>query len=183
MEQEVATQLLAQMAELQTAFEKSSSLWSDLGPPIITGIVGFFAALIPSVLLERRREKRQARTLRASLIAEISGMAEIIRDRGYIEALREGAEGRINTMSVNVPGDYFIIYKSNTASLGLLEPEEASRIVHLYHLIESVVQDVIPGGILYAGVGGQHGFQQDVDFLERALVLADELISGHKTKR
>lgn len=179
----MATQLLTQMAEVKAAVEQSSSLWSDLGPPAITGIVGFFAAFIPSVWLERRREKQQARTLRASLIAEISGMAEIIRARGYIEALREGVEGRRKTMSVNVPGDYFVIYKSNTARLGLLEPEEASRIVHLYHLIESVVQDVIPGGILYAGVGGQHGFQQDVDFLERALVLADELISGHTTKR
>lgn len=183
MDQELAAQLLAQMTELQTAVEESGSPWSDLGPPLITGILVFLAALIPTIWQERGRVKHQTKTLRASLIAEISALAEIIRSRRYLEDLRAGVDGERQTLTVNVPGDYFRVYKANLDKLGLLEPDEASRIVRLYQLIESVIQDVTPGGVLYTGEGGQKAFQQDLAFMERALELADHLVAEQSADR
>lgn len=167
------------MTELKATVEDSGSLWVVALPAIITGTVGFLAAFIPAALLERRREIRQYRTLRASLIAEISAMSELMRSRGYLEDLQAGAEGGLPDLSVKVPSDYFKVFNANVDKLGLLEPEEASRIVQLYQLVESVIQDVIPGGILYTGEGGKETFQQDLAFLKRALDLADRLIADH----
>lgn len=175
MDQDVATQLLAQMAELQAAVDGPSTGWFTIG----AAAIGFLAAMGSTVLVEHLRKKHETQTLLSSLVAEMSAMAEIIRARGYIEALREGASGQRDCLSVNVPNDYFIVYKSNTARLGLLKRQEASRIVYLYHLVESVVQDVIPGGTLYTGEAGQEGFRQDAEFLERALQIADELVAEH----
>lgn len=183
MEQDLATQLLTQMAELQATVDAQNSGWFTLGAAGLGGLFGLFASWIPIAWGERKRRQHDAKTLRSSLIAEISAMAEIIRARGYMKAFREGAAGQRADLSVNVPSDYFTVYKGNTARLGLLEPQEASRIVHLYHLVESVVQDVSPDGVLYSGAGGQEGFQQDLDFLERALDLADQLIDDHAAEQ
>lgn len=184
MEQELVSQLLMRVAELQATVESQKpSLWVTLGPSAITGLVGFLAAMVPTAWLERRRVRHQTRVPHSSLIAEISGLADIIRERNYLESLREGAEGQIQSLSVNVPEDYFRVFRANTDKLGLLEPQDAFRIVRLYQLLESVIHDVIPDGVLYTGNGSPEAFQQDLTFLETALELADELIAEHSIKR
>ncbi|WP_404462983.1 hypothetical protein LG331_09325 [Vreelandella aquamarina] len=182
METEIASQLLAQMAELKAAVASESSHWSRFGAPAISAFFGFIVAFVSGAALERRREKRLTATLRAALLAEISAMAEVIRGRGYIEALQEGVRGDRDTLRANIPDDYFTIFKSNTDKIGHLNPVEAARIVRLYHLVESVAQDVKPGGVLYDGSGGRIVYQQGVEFLETALNIADELVSETKRK-
>lgn len=179
MEQELATQLLTQMAEVQATVEAQNSGWFTLGAAGLGGLFGLGASWIPTVWSESQRRQHDTETLRASFIAEITAMTELIRSRGYLKALQEGAEGRVSALKVNVPGDYFRVFKANLDRLGLLEPDEASRIVQLYQLIESVIQDVVPGGVLFTGEGGQRTFQHDLTFLERALALADQLIAEH----
>lgn len=179
MEQELATQLLTQMAELQATVEARNTGWFTLGAAGLGGLFGLFASWIPTAWIESKRRQHDVETLRSSLIAEITAMAELIRSRRYLEGLQAGAEGRIPKMTVNVPGDYFRVFNANVSKIGLLESDEASRLVRLYQLIESVIQDVTPGGVLYTGVGGQYTFRHDLDILERALKLADELKAEH----
>lgn len=175
MEQDLAIQLLAQMSEIQSSIDKTNTGWFTVG----AAIIGFIAAMLSTVLVEYIRRRHETKTLRASLVAEITGVAEIIRSRGYIDGLKEGAHGRLINYPVSVPSDYFPVYKANTARLGLLQPHEATLVVHFYHLIESVIQDVIPGGMLSNGQAGPEGFKQDAEFLERAMRIADDLASGH----
>lgn len=179
MEQELATQLLTQMAELKATVEAQNSGWFTLGAAGLGGVFGICASWLPTAWSERQRRQHETQTLRASLIAEITAMAAIIRSRGYLEDLQAGAGGRIQTLKVNVPDDYFRVFKANVGRLGLLEPDEASRIVTLYQLTESVIQDVVPGGVLSTGEGGQAAFQHDLAFLRRALTLADQLVAEH----
>ncbi|KGE77407.1 hypothetical protein [Halomonas salina] len=189
MDEEMASQLMTQMAEIQASVDGPSTGWFTVG----AAVIGFMAAMLSTVLVEYLKRRHETRILRASLMAEISAMAEIIRSRRYIQALQDGAEMRRFRLGVNVPDDYFIVYKSNTARLGLLSAHEAKRIVRLYHLVESVVQDVTPGGVLHKGgvvhdvaaTGGgevQEAFKQDVKFLEDALQLADELVGESGAK-
>tara|TARA_R110002049_G_scaffold190570_2_gene359268 strand:+ start:34384 stop:34932 length:549 start_codon:yes stop_codon:yes gene_type:complete len=179
LEQEVAVQLLAQMAEIQSSINGPSTGWFTLA----AAVIGFIAAMLSTVLVEYLRRKHEKKTLRASLVAEVTGVAEIIRARQYIDGLQAGAEGRLTEFPLNVPNDYFPVYKANTAKLGLLTPQEATLIVRFYNLIESVIQDVIPGGMLSSGQAGQEGFKQDAEFLERALHIADELASGRSANQ
>ena len=183
MEQELAVQLFAQVAELRTIIDTQRSGWFTLGAAGLGGLFGLLASWIPIAWRESRRRKHDAQSIRASLVAEISAMAEIIRGRGYVKELRaaadEAADCQAFTFSVKVPADYFIVYKSNTSKLGLLDAHDAARIVYLYQLVESVVQDVTPGGILAEGLGGPEAFQEAVAFLERALELADDLVAKY----
>lgn len=175
MDEEVAPQILQKLSEIQASIDGPSTGWFTVG----AAVIGFMAAMLSTVLVEYLRRRHETKTLRASLAAEITGVTEIIRARGYVLGLRAGAEGKVATYPVNIPADYFLVYKANIARLGLLEPSEAKRIIRFYHLVESVIQDVIPGGILYEGKSGPEGFRQDAEFLESALQLADEIISGH----
>ncbi|WP_022729425.1 hypothetical protein [Fodinicurvata sediminis] len=181
MEQELVSQLLMRVAELQATVESQKpSLWATLGPPAITGIVGFLAAIVPTAWLERRRVKHQAHTLRRSLIAEVSAICEIIRVRQYLEGLQAGAEGRISYFTVPIPEDYFRVYRANVDKLGTLDQEDAFRFVRFYQILESVIQDVTPGGVLYTGQGGTKGFKQAYVLMQSAVYIAEELISGHR---
>ncbi|MBZ9574430.1 hypothetical protein [Modicisalibacter sp. MOD 31.J] len=173
MGEDTVAQILAQLAEIQASVDEPSTGWFTVG----AAVIGFLTAMLPTVLLEYLRRRHETRTLRASLSAEMAGISEIIRARDYVTELRKGAEDRPPTFQVNIPTDYFVVYKANTAKLGLLEPSEAKRIIRFYHLVESVIQDVTPGGILYEGKAKPDAFKQDADFLESALRLADEITS------
>lgn len=183
MKQELAVQLLAQVAELRAIVDTQRSGWFTLGAAGLGGLFGLLASWIPIAWRESRRRKHDAQTIRASLVAEISAMTEIIRGRRYVEALTAAAaevkKEQTVKFSVNVPADYFIVYKSNTSRMGLLDAHDAARIVYLYQLLESVVQDVTPGGILAEGLGGPEAFQEAVAFLERALEIADDLVAKY----
>lgn len=177
MDQQIVNQLISQIASLEATVEGLRSGWFIIGASAITGVIGFLAALIPTTWIENRRAQREARAIRSALHAEVSAIAEIIRSRQYIEELKKGAAGEYQYLSVNVPADYFVVYKSNTAMLGLLDPTEAEQIVRFYHLIESVVQDVTPGGSLATGKGDRENFRVDAEFLEKAIEMADDLLS------
>ncbi|MDN3518310.1 hypothetical protein QWY84_11865 [Aquisalimonas lutea] len=183
MDPELASQLLSQMGELRAAVESTRSVWVIVLPPIITAIVGFLAAIVPTAWLEHRREKRAVKTLRSSLMAELASAASIIRARGYVQDLKEGAEGTREKLQINVPADYFRVFRANVDKLGLLDAAEAARIIQTYQLLESVIQDVIPGGPLHEGTAGPSGFRENWQFLESALHLADKLVSEHARDR
>lgn len=184
MEHELATQLMTQIADLKTTVEAQNSGLFNLIIAGLGGIFGITASWVPIVWREHNHKKHETKTLLFSLLAEITAMSRIIRARGYLEGLREMVAVSMTdqqlSFSVNVPTDYFHVYKSNTAKLGLLDSKDAAQIVYLYHLVESVVQDVSPGGVLAEGIGGKKALEQDIEFLEKALTLADDLVKRHK---
>ncbi|SDG52202.1 hypothetical protein SAMN05216571_11743 [Onishia taeanensis] len=179
MEQEVATELMRQLDTIKDIVSSQQPGWYTLG----AAGIGFLAALVPHGLLEHMRRRHDAKVLRASLIAELRAISEVIRSRGYLEDLKKAAElEQPIKFSVNVPEDYFLVFKSNAQRLGILDAEDASQFVCCYQLMEAVVRDVIPGGALAEGLCSPDAFRQDAEFLERALSIADELVGCYGTK-
>lgn len=179
MEEELILNLINQVNELKVAVDSQGTKWWHT---LLTAVVAFLAALVPNAIMEWSRRRHESRILRSALAAEMFAISQIIRKRGYIDTMKQCAEhGDIVEFGINVPADYARVYRSSVTKLGLLNPKEAASIIYCYNLLESVIQDVIPGGVLASGMGGREAFLQDIEFLETVLHLTDEFVEIHGT--
>jgi len=123
-------------------------------------------------------QKRKAMTLQ--IYAEIHAALVIVRERKYLE----GLDGMIRYIEqnpdkpahfeVHVADESFPIFKANVSSLGLMPCSLVTQVVTFYTLIQSLVQDVKPGGMLAMGAP-KHTFEEALH-LGRQMVAVGELI-------
>ncbi|MGE6661337.1 hypothetical protein ACQKEK_11420 [Pseudomonas sp. NPDC077408] len=142
-------------------------------------IMAAIAAVIGSITTGWLERWHQKRAITAALFAEVAALSIMIRTRRYREDLEKAAEevksGEAISLAVPVPAHYCRIYTANLGSIGLLNPKQASELVHSYQLVDSVVQDVTPGGILASGSSDPTDFLDARDLLDRALSIGDSL--------
>lgn len=152
---------------------------ANIVPALITGAVALAAGPIFSYFMSRSNAAREAETVKASIIAEISGVLDLIYSREYLKGLKAGAEGILPGLLVDVPDSYFQVYRANLTKLGLLNAAVAENIVYFYMLLEAVKQDVKPGGPLNSEKVDSHerieAFVTDVELLSRALEIGETL--------
>jgi hypothetical protein len=146
-------------------------------------IGGALATFVPSWLMAKHQQRETAKSTAFQLYAEIKATLEVERHRGYIKGLREVLDafdtGKITswTYQVQVPNDRYIIYKSNLSNIGLLPPIIQGQVVLLYQLLEAVVQDVKPGGLLNATPVGKEPFAEALRLIEHAKGLAESIMA------
>ena len=146
-------------------------------------IGGAFAAYLPNRLMAKHQQKELRKSTAFQLYAEVKATLEVTRHRGYIESLRailvafDGQQISDGIYKVQVPDERFIIYKSNLANLGLLPPSLQSRIVLLYQLLEALVQDIKPGGMLNAKPAGRAAFAEALTLSEKAKDIAEKVFA------
>jgi hypothetical protein len=115
---------------------------------------------------------------------EISATLEVVRHRGYIESFGDllAAFDRQDistwTYKVHVPDDRFIIFRSSLGNLGLLPPSLQGQIVLFYQLLEAVIQDIKPGGMLNAEPAGRESFAEALTLSERAKAIAEQILKA-----
>ncbi|MFP3332361.1 hypothetical protein SB761_16695 [Pseudomonas sp. SIMBA_064] len=173
----------------QVTGDNASSGASGHTPLIVAVLAGCFT--IASVILGRIYQERcQKRSVRASLLAEVAALREVVQLRGYLNELRQTAdqlkgesgekmkgEGGAWKFEIPISPDYNQIYKANLGRLGVLSEHEAVSIVRFHILAESVRSDVAEGGILAQGSDEAEDFDDAADLLEEAMRLADELVT------
>ncbi|WP_313209645.1 hypothetical protein [Stutzerimonas nitrititolerans] len=145
-------------------------------------ILAAIAAAVGSITSGWLSRRHQKRAIRAALLAEVAALSSIIRRRKYREDLEEAAEHVRRTgdkyyLTVPVPPHYCRIYAANVTSVGLLQPALAQKLVVFYQLVDSVVQDVSPGGVLASGSDDPADFIDAKELLDEALAVADSLAS------
>ena len=131
----------------------------------------------------------ERRSVRASLLAEVAALKEVVEIRGYLADLRKTAgelrgelgeqmKEKAEAVKFEIPitSDYNMIYRANLGRLGVLSEHEAVSIVRFHLLADSVRADVSEGGILYQGSDNAEDFDDAADLLEQAMVLASELV-------
>jgi len=172
----------------QIAGDNADSGSSSYTPLIVAVLAGCFT--IASVILGRiYQEICDKRSVRASLLAEVAALRDVVQMRRYIDDLRETAvelRGEIGDrmranetvwkFEIPISSDYNQIYKANLGRLGVLSEHEAVSIVRFHILAESVRADVSEGGILAQGSDDAEDFDDAADLLEEAMTLADELV-------
>lgn len=162
---------------------------SGYTPLIVAVLAGCFT--IASVIFGRiYQEICDKRSVRASLLAEVAALREVVRIRGYLDSLRKTAgelkgelgeqakaKGIVWKFEIPISTDYNQIYKANLGRLGVLSEHEAVSIVRFHILAESVRADVSEGGVLAQGSDEAEDFDDAADLLEEAMLLADELVT------
>ncbi len=159
---------------------------------VLTALIGGAAGAAVPLVLHFSGARREKESVRAAILAEISSLADIIERRGYEHDLwceRENLSMRLENapsgfsvapgiLQVPIPADYNLIYRQNCQRLGLLKPGEASQVVHFYQLLQSVVADITPGGVLYEGTHDSERFTETLLVLNEAIDVAVRLVSA-----
>ena len=186
----VDPQTLSQAIELlkqaKPIFESGDSL-ALAAVAALGAIGGALATFFPNYWLTKHHERQLKHSVAAQLYAEIQATQRIERHRGYIDSLRTIVEkfdrGEIPSTSYQVQfaDERFPIYKANIQHLGKLDPRLQQKIVLLYQLIESGIQDMQPGGLLNATQVGREPFAELHEILLSARRLGDEVLAQIET--
>jgi hypothetical protein len=151
------------------------------------GALSAVAGVLVAYLTNRWTVSGQRETTRKStafqIYAEISATLEVEQYRGYSTSIRdllkasEGQDDFKGIYQVQVPDERFIIFKANLANLGLLPPKLQSDIVLLYQLLEAVVQDIKPGGLLNLEHVGREPFVELLCLMDKSRRIAYEILA------
>lgn len=147
-------------------------------------VAGALAAYIPNACIARKLRENQAKSTAFQLYAEINSTLELANKRGYRKGLEKVcaamAPGAItsHSITVQVPDDRFIVFKANLSNIGLLPPALQTKIVMLYQIMESLVQDMKPGGFLNTPPGKKPEFDEALQLFVSAEELAKEVMAA-----
>lgn len=180
-------QALKQLKELTTV----SNPWI----PVWSAIVGGLIASVPAGIGALYRAHSTRKSVKIAILTEIDNIASMIRKRDYLNQLKSvraqlteinnqiasthsddetAPDTKNHAFVVSVSSDYCKIYKANLDKLGMIKGTQLSKIVNFYSLIESIILDTKPDGIL-GSRGSVEDYNEVILFLEDALKLADEL--------
>lgn len=159
--------------------------WTTVFVALATGS----AAACGPLLLWSRQVKRERESVRASLLAEVSALLEIVKRRNYVRDLR-ATEVYLKTLSpdelklINVEEfgfslpvgeNYNRVYQANVSRLGALSATEATQIVRFHQFADSVRADVSSGGVLAIGSVDHESYGETAGILEAAIEIGTQL--------
>lgn len=146
-------------------------------------IGGALAAFFPMWWHGKVQRQERRRSVAAQIYAEVRATLQVVRHRRYVEDIRDIVDrfdrGELTsaTYQVHVADDRFPLFRANIPHLALLEPQLQTKIVLLYQLLEAVVQDIKPGGLLNATDVGRRSFAELLEIATTARGLADEVLA------
>ncbi len=130
--------------------------------------------------------------MRVAIVAEVLALRKIAVERDYHAGLVEMGhqllvmpedERSKASLQVRISQHYCRVYVANLGKLGYLSPEDAQLVVSFYQFVDSVVQDVIEGGIIYEGTNSPEAFKETANVLQFALDAAQLLADRHVQKQ
>jgi len=153
-------------------------VWSALGGAFIGAIASFF----PNYLIAKRKERAEKRSTTLQLYSEIKATIEIAKHRQYIEELEKIEQAFLSnqitayTFQIQVSDDRYPVFRSSLERLGVLDIEIQVKVVEFYQLLEAVVQDVKPGGLLNVAPAPLAAFQEALRISKLAQKLGSEIL-------
>jgi len=163
-------------------FDSSVNSYGVAAISVVAAIGGALAAYLPNYWLARHHRKEKTKSTAYQIHAELKATLALVEHRGYGSGLKEIVEVLESKqmssygLTVQIPDDRFLIYKNNLAHLGLLPPELQSKIVMLYQMMESISQDIKPGGFLNTPAGELKEFTEALELYENSVALANEVM-------
>lgn len=154
-------------------------VYSALGGAFIGAVSSFF----PNYLINRIKERNEKRSTTLQIYAEVKATLELADHRKYIEqlericaALRQ-QPGSSSTYQIQVPEDRYIVFNNSLPRLGTLDVDLQVKVVEFYQLLEAVIQDVKPGGLLNVPPVPLEAFEEVIRISKRARQLGDEILA------
>ena len=181
MNPEDARNLAEAVRLMQEAVATSPNEWLPVYAAIGGAFVGAIASFIPNALTAFINHRRDSHIIEASLVAEIVALVKVVEARDYLGSLNliitnlnSQAAGTTFGFTVDVPAHYSRIYQANCHKIGLVRKNIAVKVVRFHQLVDAVVQDVKPGGLMSQGVTVD-AYRQDSEILTQAIALGREL--------
>lgn len=154
-------------------------MYSALGGAFVGAVSSFF----PNYIIAKLKDRKDRRSTTLQLYAEVKATIELAEHRNYIQQMERVVEAfnanqiTSYTYQIQVPEDRFPIFKSSLDRLGMLEVDIQVKVVEFYQLVEAVVQDVKPGGLLNARPAPVEAFQEALRITKRARQLGGEILA------
>ncbi|MCK4082064.1 hypothetical protein [Acinetobacter radioresistens] len=153
---------------------------------IITALTTAILNLIVQYFLWGRKQKIEKKAITTAFVAEVEVLLEVVRERKYLEGLKE----QISVMHakstvpyvVPIQDNYSQIYRNNLDKLYMFEPKIVKNLVLFHSLLDSLIQDVKPGGILATG-GSKENFQEAATILSLAIQNGEEIKLYYNSQR
>lgn len=170
---------------IEPLFESPKPDWLPVIAAIGGALVGAVSAIIPSYFIERKKQEDERRCVTNALVAEIRAILTIVEHRKYVENMKLVAHGLREKpgssfqYSVKIPDHYSRVYQAHVERLGVVEPRLAAKIIEFHQLLDSVVQDIGPGGLISEHGGGVEAFEQLVHISESAVSIGKSLVRLH----
>ena len=153
------------------------------------------------VLLWYMQARKERASVRASLLAEVSALLDMVERRHYLRDLRliekqvaaipeiqlDSLDEKEISFALPNGENYNRVYQANLSRLGALSATQAAQIVRFYQLADSVRADVSNGGILANGSANHADWGETAGILEAAIELGTQLttpsVSGWRRLR
>lgn len=155
--------------------------WIPVYAAIGGALVGAISAIFPNMIIECLKERRAVKALTGSIVCEVSAILAIIKHRRYLEAFEDAIEtissmpGTTRAFQVVFPDNYFKVYHANLDQVSLIDCRIREKVVTFYQLLEAVIQDVKPGGLLSMPGQGLAPFNETASILRQAIELGHEI--------
>ncbi|MDP1925575.1 MAG: hypothetical protein Q8K57_12445 [Thiobacillus sp.] len=181
-----------QLLEAAQTIKAINSLFADkpnewlpviaaIGGAFVGGISTFFA----TYFLEARKHRKEKRAITTALLSEISALLVIIEHRNYVSAFKKVTDYlRVNPdeafkYTIRIPQHYSRIYQAHVDRIGFVEPKLAAKIIEFHQLVDSIIQDVTPGGPIHDEGGNLEAFEELIKISEAAISIGKELSVLH----
>lgn len=162
-------------------FDTQQNEWIPVIAAIGGALVGGLSTTIPNFLIEWKKRRDESFNVRSALIAEVNALLTIIEHRKYIDSMRSGAEHLRNEPNmmlkycVKIPEHYSRIYQAHIERIGSIDPALAAKIIQFHQLLDSIVQDIAPGGIVAEEGGGAETFEQLIQIADTAVAIGRDI--------
>lgn len=184
METENFLQAVEHLKTIKPLFESDVNAYGIACISIVAAIVGAMAGYLPNMWLTRHHRQEKTKSTAYQIHAEIKATVTLAEHRGYgkglleiVELLKNGSL-KSHSLTVQIPDDRFLVYKANLAQIGLLPPKLQAKIVMLYQMMESISQDMKPGGFLNTPPAELSEFTEALAIYESSKVLAQEVMAS-----
>jgi hypothetical protein len=153
-------------------------MYSALGGAFVGAVSSFF----PNYIIGKLKDCKERRSTTLQLYAEVKATIELAEHRNYIQQLERVVEAFNSKQRTSCPyqiqvsEDRFPIFKSSLDRLGMLDVDIQVKVVEFYQLLEAIVQDVKPGGLLNATPAPVEAFQEALRISKRARKVGGEIL-------
>jgi hypothetical protein len=163
---------------ISSLFQDKPNEWLPVVAAVGGAFVGGIFGVIPTFLSDKRKERRDRRSLTCALLSEIESIVEIIERRKYVEAIEaaiddlKGGRAKLVKLTFTISPDYARIYNSCHDRIGVLDRDVATRVIKFHHLIESIILDVSANSHAAINGGGLEIYEELNQIFSEALNVA-----------
>lgn len=160
-----------------------ASPWATVVAGVLGTAIGAGAGLVGGWLTDMRARESGRKRATSALAAEVHGLLTIVRVRRYresvVQVVEAFASGRLTEpfqFEVSVPEHYSRVYQAHIDKLGDLNVDHASDLIEFHQLLDSIVQDVSPGGLVAKYGGNREAFEQLLELFDAALAAGKRFV-------